>query len=181
VLRPSRVDPLEVLRTLAREARPHVKMVVAVDEDVDPRDMDNLLTAILFRAQPSRDMEVEGGYASFMDFSVEAPEEFRQEFRPLDGPPLQSSTLMVDATRKWPYPPVALPEKRWMDEARALWEAEGLPELRPRPPWHALELGQRPDRRGAERASRGDWMAEGRRCQARQRPLEAGEHPDPAP
>ena len=37
------------------------------------------------------------------------------------------SGLLVDATRKRPMPPLALPTREYMEHARALWEELGLP------------------------------------------------------
>jgi hypothetical protein len=53
--------------------------------------------------------------------------------------------LLIDATRKWDYPPVALPKREYMERAREIWEAEGLPRLKPVAPWYGYELGYWPD------------------------------------
>ncbi len=55
--------------------------------------------------------------------------------------PEGTSAMLIDATRKWDYPPVALPKKEYMDRAKQLWEEEGLPALKPRVPWHGYNLG----------------------------------------
>ena len=59
-------------------------------------------------------------------------------------PPRGCSAIMIDATRKWDYPPVSLPKREYMERARELWEAEGLPALKPRVPWFGYELGHWP-------------------------------------
>jgi 4-hydroxy-3-polyprenylbenzoate decarboxylase len=49
---------------------------------------------------------------------------------------------MINATRKWAYPPVALPARKYMEHALEVWA--GLPDL-PRPkmrePWYGYTLG----------------------------------------
>ena len=49
--------------------------------------------------------------------------------------------LLIDATRKWDYPPVSLPRKEFMERARQIWEEEKLPKLSPRVPWFGYTLG----------------------------------------
>ena len=48
---------------------------------------------------------------------------------------------MIDATRKWAYPPTSLPSKKFMEKAREIWEEEGLPPLTPKIPWYGTSLG----------------------------------------
>jgi hypothetical protein len=51
------------------------------------------------------------------------------------------STLLIDATLKAEFPPVALPAREYMERAKIVWEELGLPKLEPRPPWHGYSLG----------------------------------------
>ncbi len=48
---------------------------------------------------------------------------------------------MIDATTKWPYPPVSLPKKEYMENAKKIWEEVGLPTLKPKVPWYGYSLG----------------------------------------
>ena len=66
---------------------------------------------------------------------------------------------MIDATRKWPYPPVALPAKKYMEAARDKWEALGLPPLQPKMPWYGYSLGSwsEEDQQNAELAVQGNY------------------------
>jgi len=68
------------------------------------------------------------------------------------------SSLLINATMKWPYPPTALPAKEFMERAKQIWEEEGLPPLTPKVPWHGYELGRWTDRnrREAEMALGGE-------------------------
>ena len=49
--------------------------------------------------------------------------------------------MLIDATLKWPNPPISLPRKDYMEQARKLWEQLELPKLKPKEPWHGVSLG----------------------------------------
>ncbi len=116
------------------------KIIIAVDEDIDPRDPESVNWALSFCMMPHRDMRVTMGKASMMDHSAAPPGTLTHES--LTFPTVQgTSAMLVDATRKWPYPPVSLPKQKFMDRAIDLWEAEGLPKLKLRRPWYGYELG----------------------------------------
>ena len=57
-------------------------------------------------------------------------------------------------------PPLALPKKEFMENAKALWERLGLPPLKPEVPWHGYSLGDWTDEwdRNAAAAAQGRWM-----------------------
>jgi 4-hydroxy-3-polyprenylbenzoate decarboxylase len=118
------------------------KIIVVVDEDIDPRDLDAVLWALVFRMQPNRDILVVPGRGPNLDPSVVPPTQpgWHHHYPQPHG----STTLLVNATRKWEYPPVALPAKEYMEKARSIWEEEGLPELKPKSPWHGYTLGYWP-------------------------------------
>lgn len=113
------------------------KVIVCVDPDIDPHDPQSLLWAIANRCQPHRDMKI-------------VPN------RPLPWNPIRyvadgqhydvtDSTLLVDATLKAEFPPVALPKREYMERAKEIWEELGLPRLDPRPPWYGYSLGLWPE------------------------------------
>jgi UbiD family decarboxylase len=113
------------------------KLIICVDEDIDPHDAQSLLWAIANRCQPHRDMRI-------------VPN------RPLPWNPIRyvadgehydvtDSTLLVDATLKAAFPPVALPKRPFMERAREIWDELGLPKLNPRPPWSGYSLGMWPE------------------------------------
>ncbi len=144
------------------------KIFVAVDDDIDPGDPDAVNWAIAFRIQPSRDVRIVEGRAASLDPSTApptAPEEERQYPKP-DG----ASALMINATRKWDYPPVSLPKKEYMEQARGIWEELGLPKLTPKVPWFGYELGYWTEEltEEAELAVRGDYFITGEKL-AKQR------------
>jgi 4-hydroxy-3-polyprenylbenzoate decarboxylase len=55
--------------------------------------------------------------------------------------PEGASIMLIDATRKWPYPPVGLPKKEFMERAIEIWKEEGLGDLQLRNPWYGYSLG----------------------------------------
>ena len=58
-----------------------------------------------------------------------------------------------------------------MSRAKDIWEELDLPRLTPQPPWHGYELGDWSDlwTEYAERAVVGDWEANGKATEPRQR------------
>lgn len=112
----------------------YAKIIIAVDDDIDPRDADSVIWALCYRMQPDHDIRVTPGKRIAMDHSITPPQEKRQEA-------VYGSGLMINATRKWDYPPLSLPEKGFMERAKQIWEDEGLPPLSPKVPWHSYSLG----------------------------------------
>src|SRR5262249_58939572 len=58
---------------------------------------------------------------------------------PRDGG--ESAAVLINATLKGTYAPVALPKREYMEHARAIWERLGLPPLTPPSPRHGHGLG----------------------------------------
>jgi 4-hydroxy-3-polyprenylbenzoate decarboxylase len=119
-----------------------LKWIIAVDDDIDITDIDSVLWAMAWRVQPHRDIQIHRGRLTDLDPSaapVDAP--YSERTYP-DG--LGGSGILIDATMKWPYPPVSLPNREYMENARAIWQELGLPALTPRTPWFGYELGYWP-------------------------------------
>jgi UbiD family decarboxylase len=123
------------------------KTIVTVDDDIDPDDLDAVVWAMSFRMQPARDVTILPGKLPRLDPSA------------VPGEP--SSALLVDATRKRPYPPTSLPAQRFMQRAQEIWQELGLPELSLTNPWHGYELGEWSDdaRRAAAEAVLGRYTS----------------------
>jgi 4-hydroxy-3-polyprenylbenzoate decarboxylase len=141
------------------------KWIVAVNDDIDPRDMDSVIWALCFRVQPHRDMQVLQGKTAFLDPSaVPTEEQEKMVTRPA------TSSSLIDATRNWGYPPTALPRQEFMEKAREMWESEGLPPLKPKVPWYGSSLGYWPEEmaREAELALEGEYYQTGEKL-ARER------------
>ena len=132
------------------------KYLVAVDEDIDPDNLDAVFWAMSYRANLAEDCE------------LLRP---RPRGHGPPGGPEEDAALLIDATLKAPMAPVALPARAYMERARRLWERLGLPPLKPEPPWHGYELGDWSEdwSRAAERAAAGDWIANGARSFAGRR------------
>ena len=113
------------------------KLIVCVDEDIDPHDAQSLLWAIANRCQPHRDMRI----------VPNRPLPWNAIRYVADGEhyDVTDSTLLVDATLKAEFPPVALPQRPFMERAREIWVELGLPKLNPRPPWFGYSLGLWPE------------------------------------
>ncbi len=117
------------------------KIMVAVDEDINPWDADAVNWAITYRSQPHRDFRIQKLSAlNLMDYSVVPPGEGMRKDTRFEQMPEQSRVL-IDAMMKWAYPPVSLPKRQYMEKAIKLWEENGLPALNLKEPWWGRNLG----------------------------------------
>jgi 4-hydroxy-3-polyprenylbenzoate decarboxylase len=117
----------------------HSKTVIVVDEDIDPRDPDSVIWALSFRMQPHQDIRIITGRGAPLDPSTAFP--WTSDPERYYPPPNGASSVLINATRKWDYPPVSLPKKEFMERARKIWEEEGLPVITPKTPWFGYNLG----------------------------------------
>jgi UbiD family decarboxylase len=118
---------------------PTSKMIIVVDDDIDPKDPDMVMWALSFAMQPHRDVEIITGRVPLLDPSAHSLMTGSEDrFFP---PPVGCSGLLIDATRKGPFPPVGLPKKQFMDQALQIWKQEELPELKLKTPWYGYPLG----------------------------------------
>ncbi len=128
------------------------KIIIAVNDDIDPKNLDAVMWAIAFRASPHLDMEI----LKHQDRGHGPSESAREG---------DDSALLVDATLKQDYPPVSLPKREYMERARDIWENRlGLPKIAPEAPWFGYALGDWPAAlvQEAERAVAGDFWETGR-------------------
>ncbi|HVB56174.1 MAG TPA: UbiD family decarboxylase [Candidatus Acidoferrales bacterium] len=133
------------------------KIVIAVSEDIDPVNTDAVMWSLAYRSNPIEDVHL-------------------QPFRstghsPKSGPQALDSTMLIDATLKYPMSPLALPAREFMERARAIWQELGLPALRVRPPWHGYSLGDWTEtwEQFARDAVSGEWEKNGVNTLARRR------------
>lgn len=126
------------------------KWIIAIDEDIDPENSDALFWAMSYRTQAQYDVKV-----------LDRKDPGHGPRGPRDNG--ESAVVLVDATLKGTYPPVALPKREYMENARAIWERLGLPPLKPQAPWHGYDLGYWPAHleEQAQRAVRGDYFVTG--------------------
>jgi len=113
------------------------KFTVVVDEDVDPWDPESVIWAMSYRVQPHRDVRVVQGKVGGLDPSTAPSSERDRRYPGVTG----CSAMLIDATRKWAYPPTSLPKKEFMERAIRIWEQLGLPAVRPRMPWYGVSFG----------------------------------------
>jgi hypothetical protein len=72
----------------------------------------------------------------------------------------QDASVLIDATLKEDFPPISLPKREYMENAKKIWEELGLPKLKPESPWFGYSLGewgQEFDAMAA-RATAGDYL-----------------------
>src|SRR3954454_1953591 len=133
------------------------KIVVAVSDDIDPTNTDAVWWSIAYRANPVEDVHVvphrAGGHG------------------PKAGRRNNDSSMLIDATLKQAFPPLALPTREFMDRARKIWDELELPALSPQPPWHGYTLGDWNDtwETYARRAVTGGWEQSGKETFAQKR------------
>jgi 4-hydroxy-3-polyprenylbenzoate decarboxylase len=127
------------------------KWIVAVDEDIDPHNADALFWAMSYRCQPQHDLLVVPH--KHPGHGPRGPHD--------DG---ESASVLINATLKSTFAPVALPAREFMEEAKAIWEKLGLPPLKPENPWHGYDLGHWPAElaRQARMATASDYFSLGR-------------------
>jgi len=159
-----KTEPGEVWRTLETAANryPLAKVILAVDEDVNLRDLDSVMLALCERTQPHRDfriVKVPASAVQLIDTQAETAE---------------ASRVMIDATMKEPYPPLSLPKKEFMDEAWRIWQEEGLPRLKLKEPWWGVSLGSwsEEEEELARAAVKGDYYQAGRLYSRRRRSVQ---------
>jgi len=103
------------------------KYVIGVSEDIDPENTNAVFWSLAYRANPIEDVHI-------MPYRSAG-------HGPKSGGHREESTLLIDATLKEVAPPLALPKREFMENARQIWEELKLPPLTPQPPWHGYSLG----------------------------------------
>ncbi len=152
-------SPLQALNGVVAHSSSLYKIAIVVDEDIDPRDAESVNWALSFRMQPHKDVRIVTGRTSALDPSSAPPgaPDFRYPS------PSGNSSILIDATRKWSYPPVSLPKKEYMEHAKQIWEKLGFPALNAKVPWYGYNLGawSKENEEEAELAVRGGYYETG--------------------
>jgi UbiD family decarboxylase len=145
IIQMRRPNEAEVWRALhaACSFHPGVgKIVVAVDEDIDPSNEAAVFWAMCYRMKPHKDVHIVGG----MEKGHAPPFLYHDEIKGTDVVsyhlPADESAMLCNAILKEPFPPVSLPKREYMENARKIWEELELPKLRPQMPWFGYSLGQ---------------------------------------
>ncbi|OGQ25148.1 MAG: hypothetical protein A3C54_05170 [Deltaproteobacteria bacterium RIFCSPHIGHO2_02_FULL_60_17] len=147
------------------------KLVIAVDEDINPHDPVAVTWAITHRSQPHKDIKVVG------DRPFGATPIGMVATHPSSRYDNCESSLLIDATRKADFPPLSLPKREYMVRAREIWEELGLPRLEPQEPWHGYLLGLWPKEldEEAEMAAAGDYNKVGEKLRTTRVPVGEGD------
>ena len=134
------------------------KICIAVNDDIDPDNADALLWALAYRSNPVKDVR-----------TLESRGQGHGPKREHSGE--EDSTLLMDATMKSDMPPLALPKKPYMEDAKRIWEEMCLPQLRPQSPWFGYSLGDWLPQwdQAAARAASGHYLENGRISAQQQR------------
>ena len=134
------------------------KYCIAVNDDIDTSNTDHVLWAMAYRCNPIDDVEIHK-YRS-------------RGHAPHSKGPIVESTMLVDATIKCNFPPVALPKKEHMENAKRIWEELKLPSLKPETPWFGYSLGEWNETwdRSAENAAASNWTLNGKRSETLRKP-----------
>ena len=133
------------------------KIVIAVSEDIDPTNTNAVFWSMAYRCNPVEDVHIAPHRSS--------------GHGPKSGRVPNNSSLLIDATLKQAFPPLALPAQQYMERARKIWDEIGMPPITPQPPWHGYPLGDWADdwETYAQRAVTGDWEKSGKETFARRR------------
>jgi UbiD family decarboxylase len=160
-------DGIKVLQALAKKFIG--KVAIAVDEDIDIYNLESVMWAIAFRAQPYRDVEIIDVPLFSLDPSLTPPHHARGLVNTENVP--RSSGLLIDATMPWPYPPLSLPKREYMEAAIAMWEDLQLPPLNLKDPWYGRSLGHwtEEEEHEADLAVAGRYYETGEKLRARRR------------
>ena len=107
------------LALLGMAAGKFIKIVIVVDDDIDPNNWTDVMWAVTTRFQPERDIEIlreQPGYE--LDPSI-YPEWRAQNF---------TSKMIIDATKphKKPFAEVAWPKKDVLEKVEKEWEKYGI-------------------------------------------------------
>ncbi len=174
--RPTHSEAWQALNASLARAGGFPKVAIAVDDDIDPRDLESVMWALAFRHQPHLDVKImEGRFAALDPSSAPPSSSLIERFYPMGSTgPRGCSSILIDATRKWPYPPVALPAKEYMEAAQAKWEKIGLPKLMPRSPWFGYELGLWTE----ENREEATWAINGEYRKTAERLMQSGQSED---
>ncbi len=117
------------------------KIVIAVDEDIDPDNLDAVMWAMSYRMKPHKDVQIVRGLEKGHAPPFADPDQGGDVVSHTEAG-ADESALLVNAILREPFPPISLPKKEYMENAKKIWEELGLPKLKPQSPWYGYSLGQ---------------------------------------
>ena len=145
-----RAEVWRALYGLIGQNRALGKYVIALNDDIDPENMDAVWWAMSYRCNPELDMQL-----------LKHRDQGHGPRSQRNGG--EDASVLFDATLKEDFPPISLPTEPYMVKAKALWEELGLPTLKPQSPWFGYSLGDWDEGLAtqAERAVKGDYWTTG--------------------
>jgi 4-hydroxy-3-polyprenylbenzoate decarboxylase len=166
-------DVQETVRQMERRTGDARKYTLLVDYDIDPRDPECLLWALSFRTARRRDITLVPTHGGGLDPSG-SPAGTGHGRLSAEGEEPDFTRMIINATRKWAYPPVALPKKPYMDRALEIWaQHPNLPKPHMRQPCYGYTLGFWDDdlQSYADLIVQGDYLKLGEEMEELQQPL----------
>lgn len=153
----------EVWRALKLASSFHTgvgKLIIAVDEDIDPKNLDAVMWSLAYRMVPHIDVQIVRGY-----FKGGAP-----PFR--EVPAMDNSVMLINATLRDKLPPISLPKREFMERGLEIWNELGFPPITPEAPWHGYSLGDWNDEyeEEARLATESAWIKTAAKLSGRREP-----------
>jgi UbiD family decarboxylase len=102
------------------------KVTIVVDDDIDVRDSFWVEWALSWRMQPAEDIHIQRG----TDPITLDPSQPLRNGAHVPPAAQVSSRVGIDATRKHPFPALAVPPKRDLDRVAAKWSSYGISEVK---------------------------------------------------
>lgn len=136
------------------------KIVVAVDQDIDPHNLDAVMWSLAYRMTPHKDVQIVRGF-----------DKLGPPFREI--PASENSVMLINATLRDKMPPVSLPKREFMERSLELWRRIGLPPITPQAPWFGYSLGEWWDEleEEAKLATEGRWTETGEKNLGQRKPV----------
>ncbi len=169
--KPRQVEVWRALHTFVGLQEGVGKIIIAVDEDIDPDNLDAVFWAIGYRIKPHLDVEINRG--TVKGHGPPFGRASKSEDTAVIDLRTDDSALLINATLKEPFPPVSLPKQKFMLEAKKIWEELGFPALKPEAPWYGYSLGDWDETldQEAEQALNGDYWATGEKLKANRKKI----------
>src|SRR3990170_5010036 len=101
------------------------KVTIVVDDDIDIRDSFQVEWALSFRMQPAEDVHVLNN-TDPLTLDPSQPWKDGMVVKPTEQ---VSSKVGIDATKKHPFPPLAVPPREHLEKVDAQWERYGIREV----------------------------------------------------
>jgi 3-polyprenyl-4-hydroxybenzoate decarboxylase len=98
-----------------------------VDDDIDIRDSFQVEWAMSFRMQPAEDVYIIKN-TDPLTLDPSQPLKDGQTVKPTEQ---VSSKVGIDATKKHPFPPLAVPPREYLEKVDQMWSRYGIREVEP--------------------------------------------------